>query len=553
MSPVENGVIGAVPSIGELGAPGPSGLAPELVGASGPGVLDASGGTALDTVGAGTSGAAGGEHSGLPDLPLGQLPDNVAPFAPPAFVLSRKEIETAGSPLTGGLPHGLGGANGPDSSASSALAGVLTPGIDAAHGVLSGAQHTLADAQGALSGTQAAVNGIPAALDAAQAALSNAAVTLPVLPPLPADPVGDLMKGLALPAIPGIDALFKPFLDLINAFGTGVLGQLNPATLLSQGSQLIETALQVGKGAVETVESAWQGKASGGAQDASQQAQAHGRETTQRGFDLSAVTEQAAAVVQRGNVQLTAIAQSFAAQATALAPVILAPPAQTALIASATEHLASAVTVVNVTRGELAGYTAQVNAVVGQLLGQNAGPNPAEVAKSLAQNVGQPILEQAKQLIEGGLNAANAVAAAPGPGSPTDPDTKAAGLGAGAAVGGGGGLGGGGLGGGGGTPSAPGGPGSSVPGGRLAPAAPGPFGAGGPGVPGMTGPLTPGFMGSPAAAAAGRGADQDHARAVQPYQSPTGDSELTADLGPAIPRVIGEPDNPAEEDQPTQA
>ncbi|MEV6066378.1 hypothetical protein AB0L82_07495 [Nocardia sp. NPDC052001] len=478
----------------------------------------------------------------LPTLLLGDLPTDIADFEPPAFALSRKEFEQDGTPLSGGLPHFPGGSGG-DTHAASVLDGAISPALDSAHGALSGAQRALSDAQGVLGNAQTALNSVPAALDAAQAAFTRAAGN-PVVPPLPADPVGDLMKGLSVPAIPGIDALFRPFLDLINSFGTGVLGAVNPATLLSQGSKFIESAVQVGGGALKTVESLWQGQASDKAQSAGQQAQAHGQETTQRGFDLSALTEQAAAVVQRGNIQLTAIAQSFAAQATALAPVALTPPGQTALIASATEHLGSAITVVNLTHGELSGYTAQLNAVIGQLLGRNGtGVNPAEVAQSLAQNVGQPILEQAKSLLEGAINPSATTPASPNPNSPTDIDTKAAGLGGGGggAAGGGGAGGGGGLGGG--IPSVPGGPGSSIPGGRIAAQA-NPFGSGAAGTPGMVGPANPGFMGSPAAGAGQRGgSDQDSSRTVQPHQSRTAESELTGNLGVASPGVIGQPDD----------
>ncbi|GAB4585232.1 hypothetical protein [Nocardia sp. IFM 10818] len=491
----------------------------------------------------------------LLDPPLGQLPEDMPPFEPPAFALSRKEIEQGGSPLTGGMPHSFpGSSHGDDTYAASVLDGPHSPALDAAHGVLGGAQQALedaqgvlgtaqqalGDAQGALGTAQAALNTVPAALQSAQAALARAGVDPAALPPLPADPVGDLMKGLALPAIPGMDALFKPFLDLINSFGTGVLGRLNPASILSQGSKLIEGAMSVGQGAFKTVEQVWQGQASRNAQAAGQQAQNHGQETAQRGFDISAVTEQAAAVVQRGNIQLTAIAQSFAAQATALAPVIMTPPAQTALIASATQHLGQAMAVVNITRGELAGYTAQLNGVVAQLLGQGGGPNPAEVAQSLAQNVGQPILEQAKGLLQGGGAPGDPLGGAPAEPGSNDLDTKAAGLGGGGGggAGGGGGLGGGGLGG---VASTPGGPGSSIPGGKAPAGTASPFGSGTGGLPGASGVGGPGFMGSPHAAGAGqRGGDQEYSRTVLPHQSRSGESELTGNLGEAAPNVIGE-------------
>ncbi|MVU77830.1 hypothetical protein GPX89_11310 [Nocardia sp. ET3-3] len=476
----------------------------------------------------------------IPDLALGTLPADVAPFQAPEFALSRKEFEQTGSPLSGGVPGG----------GSPQPADALTPALDGAHGVLSGAQGTLGDAQSVLANAQTALDSVPAALVSAQAALARAAANpASILPPLPADPVGDLMKGMALPAIPGLDALFKPFLDLLQSFGTGVLGNFNPTTLLSQGSKFIESAVQVGSGALKTVESLWQGKASQSAQETGKQAENHGQETAQRGFDLSAITNQAAAVVQKGNIQLTAIAQAFATEATAMAPLILTPVGQTTLIASATRHLGEAVAVVNATHGELSVYTAQVQGVIGQLLGQGGGPNPAEVAQSLAQNVGQPILEQAKGLLESGLQAGT-----PGSGDPSKtnpaggaPDTMAAGVGGGGG-GGGGGAGGGGLGGGGGLPSTPGGPGSSIPGGKMATPA-NPFGAGAGGIAAMGGPAGSGFMGSPAAAGAGKGGapDGQHGRTVQPHQSPLQESELTGNLGTFAPGVIGQPEDTQED------
>ncbi|MFI6866427.1 hypothetical protein [Nocardia sp. NPDC050406] len=500
-------------------------------------------------------------RTGLPDVPLLQLPDDVAPFEAPAFVVSRKEFEQGGgSPGLGAMPHGTAG----DSTyAAGVLGGSAEPGVldnpgaraafDVGQGAVDSAQQALDGAQGVLDGARSALNNAPAAAASAQAALAQGAVhpgPLPPLPPLPQDPVAALMSGMALPAIPGIDALFKPFLDLMNSFGTGVLGAVNPTTVLSQSSKVIEGAMQVGSGALKTVETVWKGKSGNAAQSAGQDAQRHGEETANRGVDISALTQQAAAVVQRGNLQLTAIAQSFATQATAMAPVALTPPGQAALIAAATEHLGAAVAVVNATRGELGGYTAQLSGVVGQLLGQGGGPNPAEVAQSLAQNVGQPILSQAQELLKSGVEQATKAAGTdPTPGKPGDLDTKAAGVGGG---GGGGAGGGGGIGGGaGGIAAKPGGPGSSIPGGKIAANAGNPFGSGGAGAAAMGGAAPGGFMGAPHGAGAGqRGTDQEYTRNVQHYQNRSGESELTGNLGASGPGVIGESqDEDASEEQ----
>ncbi|MBF6135324.1 hypothetical protein IU501_20270 [Nocardia otitidiscaviarum] len=525
--------------------------------------------------------AAGTSQRGpLPDVPLFQLPADIAPFEPPAYLVARKEFEQGATPVPGGIPAGmsgtaateattiLGGHPGPD-AASGMLGG--TSGLDAARGVLDG-RSALDSTQGVLDGRRTALDSAQAVLDGgrtaldsahgtldgaraaldsalydppgtladAQAALARAGLAPGALPPLLADPVQALLSGMALPAIPGLDALFTPFLDLLNGFGTGVLGAVNPTTLLSQSSKFIEGAVQIGTGALKTVETLWQGTSGTTAQAAGQEAQSHGAETAQRGFDISALTEQAAAVVQRGNLQLTAIAQSFAAQATAMAPVALTPPGQAALIASATEHLGAAVAVVNATRGELSTYTAQLSGVLGPLLGRGGGPNPAEVAQSLAQNVGQPILSQAQELLKSGIDQATKPAGTgPIPANSGDLDTKAAGLG-----GGGGGAGGGGAGGSGGVgglAAKPGGPGSSIPGGKLAPAAGSPFGSGAPGAPGVGGMPPGGYMGAPYGGAAGqRGTDDNHTRTVQPHHNHSGEAELTGNLGPASPEVIGD-------------
>ncbi|MBF6332093.1 hypothetical protein [Nocardia transvalensis] len=506
------------------------------------------------------------QHGPILDMPLPQLPADLPPIEPPAFTLARKEFDDNGSASLG-TPHlpGMGTGAAPDASAAvqpGALGDAASPLMGAAHNALDGAQGALdtthAAAQGVLDGAQTALSnaggGAAAAMQQAGSPAAAAAAAAPTLPPLPADPIGALMNGAALPALPGIDMLFKPFLDLLSGFGTGVMGALNPATILNQSSQVIQSAMQVGMGALKSVDQVWQGQAARSAQAAGQQAQVHGEDTSQRGLDISKLTEEAAAVVQRGNVQLTAVANAFAAEATALAPVILTPPAQATLMASATEHLGQAVAIVNATRGELAGYTGQLTGVVQQILGTGGGPNPAEVAQAVAQNVGQPIMEQAQQLLSGGgvdTQTAGLGGDLPGSTTPGAASTHSASFGGNGAHPGssGGGAGGGAIGsfggrsgGGSGSSSGSGakpGPGASVPG-RPGMGVPGmPFGPGMPGTPGQ-GMAGSGFLGGAPAAAGQRRDEDEHSRTVQPYQSPTGNSDLTGPLGESAPEVIGQ-------------
>ncbi|MFI9511389.1 hypothetical protein [Nocardia sp. NPDC052566] len=493
------------------------------------------------------------------DLPLPQLPADLPPIEPPAFVLSRKITEDA--PALGTFPAGMPGLAGnqaPDAShilsglqsdVSSVLSGADTAIHHAAAPAFDAAQNVLTGAQGALNGLR---GGAPAA-SVPTATAPGAAPTAGVPnAAMPADPVAALLQGLQLPALPGIDLLFKPILDMLSSFGTGVIGALDPTKLLAQSSKIIELAMQVGKGSIKTVDQLWQGQAARTAQASAQKATAEGQETSQRGFDISELTTKAAAVVQKGNAELATIATSFATQAAALAPVILTPPAQTALIATATEHVGQAVGVVNATRGELAGHTAELNGVVQQLVGRSGLPAPQEVAQAVAQNIAEPILSQAKETAQSATeNATKAAglgdqtktttpntttpASVTTPHSPgTSPGSPSSSL----------------LGSRSGTPGrlgAPGSPGSPKPSGLPGSTIPGvPMRPGVPeaaalrgGVPGTGATGTgSGFMGAPGAAGQ-RGGDEEHSRHVQPYQSPSGNSDLTGPLGESTPDVIG--------------
>lgn len=476
----------------------------------------------------------------IQDVPLARLPEGEQPVDAPELVLSQRVSDdaptSAGLPgfpglsgLDGGAPEVqdiLAGAAGEVSTQADALLGAVNaaaaPVIETAQGVLG--QAPTATATGA---------GAPAAPGAAPAAAA---------PALPSDPVGALLEGAALPALPGIDVLFQPIRELLGSFGTGVIGALDPTAILSQSSQIIEIAMGVGKSSLTAMGEAWESEASRTAQTAGQEANVSGQQTSQRGIDIAALTQAAAAVVQQGNAQLHTIASSFLSQAVALAPVVMTPPAQTALIASATAHLGQAVSVANITRGDLAGKTAELGGMVQQLLGVD-GQQVAQTAQSVAQSVGEPIMQQAQSV----LSDSSALESVLGTSGEEPASTTLAGLNSGA-------------------PSTTGSPGLST-GGPGMPAG-SPSGApslpGSPAVPGapgtsqspLTGVLRPGgpttglpaaatspassFMGGPGAAAAGqRNSDEQHSRTVESYRSPTGNDDLTGPLGESAPEVIG--------------
>lgn len=213
------------------------------------------------------------------------------------------------------------------------------------------------------------------------------ALGLPELPPLP--PLPQLPP---LPPLPGIDQLLAPFNDLASGFGTGVFGALDPTQILDQSSQLIDGAMQLGKSGLSALDQVWQGLAADNAQQQGRTMQTDGADSSQQSTDIATVTREAAAVVQRGNAELTAIGEAFVAKASAFVPVALTPPGQAALIATATESLGQALAVVSRTRGELAGHTAAMAALAGPLLGSGTGESPMAIASRVIESVGEPVV-----------------------------------------------------------------------------------------------------------------------------------------------------------------
>jgi hypothetical protein len=488
----------------------------------------------------------------IQDVPLAQLPEGEQPVDAPEFVLSRRISDDA--PQTGVPAAGLPGSSGPGGEPAGAqdiLSGAAEEASARANELLGvvneAAAPVLETAEGVLGQVlnTAPGGGVPSGAGAAAAGATPAAAA----PALPADPVGALLGGAALPALPGIDVLFQPIRDLLSSFGTGVIGALDPTAILSQSSQVIEVAMSVGKSSLTAMGQVWESDAAQTAQTAGQEANNSGLQTSQRGIDIAALTQAAAAVVQQGNAQLSTIATSFLGQAVALAPVVMTPPAQTALIASATEHLGQAVIVANATRGDLAGKTAELGGMVQNLLGVD-GQKAAEAAQSVAQSVGEPIMQQAQSMasdtsaLESALGSGDDPAAttlaglnsgspSTTPGSP-GLTTGSPGLSTGSP---------------GGTPGTPGSPAlPGVPGASQTPLT----GVVRPGVPmaGMpsaaTTPASSSFMGSPGGAAGQRNNDDEHSRTVDPYRSPTGNDDLTGPLGESAPEVIGAVD--ADED-----
>lgn len=185
----------------------------------------------------------------------------------------------------------------------------------------------------------------------------------PILPSAEIDAILDLVQSIPVAPLPDLDALTRPLTELASLFGTGIVDALDPATVLQQGSRMLESATTLGRNALHALPESWSGAAADEAADHGVRARHAALELTDRGDRIGMITRAATATVERGNIELTGIVQSFVATAVAAAPVLVTPPGQAALLASAAEHVTAALAVVARTRGELSVHTASMTAL----------------------------------------------------------------------------------------------------------------------------------------------------------------------------------------------
>ncbi|MBH0118486.1 hypothetical protein I0Q12_02595, partial [Rhodococcus sp. CX] len=240
-------------------------------------------------------------------------------------------------------------------------------------------------------GTPAAT---PTVLDALRASpigpvldmpLSPAPV-VPIPPPDPGtNPIVELLQSIPVPQLPGVDQLLAPLTDLGGLFGTGILDGLDPAAILQQSSRFLDTAASIGRSAVDLLPDSWEGAPADAAIEHGRQAYTSAVALSERGDRIGELTRAATATVERGNVELTGIAQSFLAVASATVPVALTPPGQALLVSAAVEHLQAALAVVSRSRGELSVHTAAMNALTAPVpvpppIAPEGLPGPGQVA-----------------------------------------------------------------------------------------------------------------------------------------------------------------------------
>ncbi len=220
-------------------------------------------------------------------------------------------------------------------------------------------------------------------LDAPLPVLPEPVLPEPGLPVLEANSIVELLESIPVPVpvLPDLETIVRPLTELCSMFGTGILDSLDPSAILQQGSRLLETATMLGRSALHALPESWEGATADEAAGHGVRAQQSALELADRGDRIGDVTRAATATVERGNIELTGIAQSFVTTAMAAAPALATPPGQAALLASAAQHLQAALAVVARTRGELTVHTAAMTALTTPI------PVPAPVAVTGVQEM----------------------------------------------------------------------------------------------------------------------------------------------------------------------
>ena len=160
-----------------------------------------------------------------------------------------------------------------------------------------------------------------------------------------------------------IDLLTRPILDLLGAFGSGLLPAGGPADALRASSVAIDAVHDTGRTGISSVYGDWQGRGGTGAIVKTEEAQRATVAVSDRGTDMAAVVAEASEIVRAGMLQLEEILQSFISLAVAAGPALATPPGQAMIIAAALDHLGRATAVVAKVRAELGEQTGRMVAL----------------------------------------------------------------------------------------------------------------------------------------------------------------------------------------------
>ncbi len=213
---------------------------------------------------------------------------------------------------------------------------------------------------------------------------------LPTLPQLPALP--------GLPALPALnfDVLLKPITDLLGTFGTGNLSTaaIDPSTILSGLSQLLESSLSLGTSALRALDGLWSGSA---ATTATAKSVRTGAETTAvatQGTGMSIDISTAAGIVGAGLATVQGIVVKTVGLLTMTIPLITTPVGQGMALGFIATGLAETTAAVAATRAQLLGPTSHMaaNGAPVKISGAPSGTaSPFATAANVLDSIGAPL------------------------------------------------------------------------------------------------------------------------------------------------------------------
>ncbi|MCY4669343.1 MAG: NlpC/P60 family protein [Rhodococcus sp.] len=162
-----------------------------------------------------------------------------------------------------------------------------------------------------------------------------------------------------------VDALARPIIDLVDTVGTGAPSASGPDVGIRIATDALEIAYQLGSAALsELASSQSSSTALTAAVTKTEQTQTSTRNLADRGTDIAGVVDEATTSVYAGMTELGEILQSFLTLAIKAGPTLMTPTGQLMWLSAALEHLGSAVSVIERVRGELAGSTDKMSALV---------------------------------------------------------------------------------------------------------------------------------------------------------------------------------------------
>ncbi|MFE7718431.1 C40 family peptidase [Nocardia rhizosphaerihabitans] len=189
-----------------------------------------------------------------------------------------------------------------------------------------------------------------------------------------------------------LSGLTQPLLDLLSSFGTGVLGTGGASDGLRSTSTNLDQIYELGRNAINNVNTAWDGMAVDAATSKALRVQTSSATLSDTGNEMATVLDQAAAYVETGQKDLDTVVNSFLSDVSALSPTLGTPVGLAAVVSSAIDHIGQGLGVVSRVQDELSTQTASI---------QELTPAPSSTSLASASSGATNLASSASSLLSG--------------------------------------------------------------------------------------------------------------------------------------------------------